>query len=67
MTRMTLEQIKEKLASLPEAEQDHLGAYLVHLRHMRDPGLRAELTRRIDDRDPAHWTSLEQLKERWKE
>jgi hypothetical protein len=64
---VTLEQIKKQLASLPEEQQDHLGAYLVHLRHMRDPLLRQELTRQIDDRDPARWVSLDQLKEHWKE
>ena len=64
---MTLEQIKEGLASLPEEQQDHVVAYVVHLRHLRDPQTRQELTRRIDDRDPSHWVSLDQLKERWKE
>jgi hypothetical protein len=32
-----MEQIKEKLASMPEEQQDHLAAYMVHLRHLRDP------------------------------
>ena len=64
---MTLEQIKEQLASMPEEEQDHVVAYVVHLRHMRDPLTRQELTRKLDDRDPAHWISVDQLKEQWKE
>jgi len=42
---MTLQKIKEQLASMPEEQQDHLVAYLVHLRHMRDPRAQQELTR----------------------
>jgi len=64
---MTLEQIKAQLAGMPEEEQDRVVAYLVHLRHTRDPLTRQELTRRIDDGNPAHWISVDQLKEHWKE
>jgi hypothetical protein len=62
---MTLEQIKAELASMPEKQQDHLAAYLVHLRHMRDPMVRHDLAQKIDDRDPSHWLSPDQLKESW--
>ena len=64
---MTLEEIKTGLANLPEEQQDHVVAYLVHLRHMRDPLNRQDLTRKLDDRDPSHWISVDQLKEHWKE
>jgi hypothetical protein len=64
---MTLEQIKEELAFLPADQLDHLAAYLAHLRHQRDPAYRQELARRIDDSDPAHWVSLDQLREHWKD
>ena len=64
---MTLEQIKQELASMPEEQQDHVVAYMVHLRRLRDSQARQELTRRIDDRDPSHWISVAQLKEHWKE
>ncbi len=64
---MSLDQIKEELANLPEAQQDHLAAYLLHLRHLRDPNSPQELRRKIDDRDPAHWISLDELRERWKD
>jgi hypothetical protein len=62
---MTLEQIKEELAGMPEDQQDHLVAYLVYLRHLRDPLTRHELARQIDDHDPSHWISPDQLRERW--
>ena len=64
---MTLDQIKEELTGMPEDQQDRLVAYLVHLRHLRDPVARQELTRKIDDHDPSHWVSLDQLRERWKD
>jgi len=64
---MTLQEIKEALQKMPEEQQDHLAAYLLHLRHLRDPGARQELTRRIADRGSSHWVSLDQLKEHWKE
>jgi len=59
--------MKEELAVMPQDQQDHLAAYLTHLRHLRDPEFRGDLRRRIDDRDPAHWVSLDQLRERWKD
>jgi hypothetical protein len=64
---MTLQEIKEELQKMPEGQQDHLAAYLLHLRRLRDPGAQQEITRRIDDRDPSHWVSLDQLREHWKE
>ena len=64
---MSLDQIKAELANLPAEQQDHLVAYVVHLRHLRDPLAGQETTRKIDDRDPAHWISVDQLKEHWKE
>jgi hypothetical protein len=64
---MTVEQIKAEVSNLPEAQQDHVVAYVVHLRHMREPSTRQELSRRMDDREPSHWISVDQLKEHWKE
>jgi hypothetical protein len=64
---MTLDQIKEELAGMPENQQDHLVAYLVHLRHLREPLARQELARKIDDHDPSHWVSFDQLREDWKD
>jgi hypothetical protein len=64
---MSINQIKEQMATLPEEQQDQLAAYLVHLRHLRDPQLRKEMAERIDDRDPSHWVTVEQLKQHWKE
>jgi hypothetical protein len=64
---MTIEQIKGEVAGMPEDQQDQLVAYLVHLRHLRDPSTRQELARKIDDHDPSHWISIDQLRESWKD
>ncbi len=64
---MSLEQIKNELAGMPATQQDHLAAYLVHLRHQKDAVLRREITERIDDRDPQHWLTMDALREKWKD
>ena len=62
---MTVEQIKSELASLSEEEQNHLAAYLAHLRHARDEATRQEITMRNADRDAANWVSPEELRKHW--
>jgi hypothetical protein len=64
---VSLEDIKNEMANMPQHHQDHLAAYLVHLRHQRDPKICAEIRSRIEDKDPANWVSLDELKERWKD
>src|SRR2546429_8578229 len=41
---MNLEEIKTKVTRMSEQQQDHLPAYLVHLRHTRDSRIRREIT-----------------------
>lgn len=62
---MTIEQIKAEVRGMSAAEQNHLAAFLTHLRHLRDDATRAEITRRIADQDPQHWVSPEELRKRW--
>ena len=64
---MSLDEIKAQLAGLPQTQQDHLAAYLVHLRHQRDAEARREITERIDDKNPDHWVPLSELREKWKD
>jgi hypothetical protein len=58
---MSLQEIKSGLAELPQAEQDQLAAYLVHLRHQRDAGLRHEISARLNDKNPDHWISVDNV------
>jgi hypothetical protein len=64
---VSVEQIKAELVDMPQEQQDQLAAFLVHLRHQRDPNVRREITNRIDDHNPANWLSLSELKEKWKD
>jgi len=64
---MSIKELEKELAGLTAKQQDRLAAYLVHLRHERDPKLRKELANRVNDRDPSHWVSLNELEKRWKE
>ena len=61
---MSLEQVKQEVAALAPAERRHLMGYLVSL-NLTDED-RAKLARKIDDRDPANWLTLEQLDEKLK-
>ena len=63
---MTVEELRKEIATLPGAEQDQLMAYLVHLRHQRDPEILREITRQLDQAGEEAWASLAELKERWK-
>ncbi|MBI4325382.1 MAG: hypothetical protein HY674_08975 [Chloroflexi bacterium] len=54
---MSVQEIKEKLATLPRKEQDELIAFLFHLRHVDDAEYQSHITRRLQDRNPAHWLS----------
>jgi hypothetical protein len=64
---MTIEEIKAQLARSAKAEQEHVMAYLVHLRHSRESAVKEEITRRMDDRDRSNWVTLDELEKRWKE
>lgn len=67
LCRVSLENIKTEIAGMPQEHQDQLAAYLVHLRHQRDPTILAEIRTKIEDKDPANWLSLDELKEKWKD
>jgi hypothetical protein len=59
---MSMAELMRAVASLPVAQQNELAAFLLHLRLQHDPAWRSEMTRRIDDKDPANWTTLEDWK-----
>jgi hypothetical protein len=52
-------EVMRVVAGLTAVEQNELAAFLLHLRLQQEPHWRADVARRIDDRDPSHWTSLE--------
>jgi len=56
---MSMAELMRAVSGLPPAQQNELAAFLLHLRLQHDPAWRTEMTRRIDDRDPTHWVSLD--------
>ena len=58
---MSVQEIKEKLATLPRTEQDQVIAYVFHLRHADDVSYQAELSRRMKDKDPSHWLTPDEF------
>lgn len=56
---MSVKEIKEQLAILPRQEQDEVVAYLFHLRHRDDPEYTREMERRLGDKNPENWLSID--------
>jgi hypothetical protein len=61
---MTVEQLKKEAEALSFEEKGQLVAYLMQLRNREDPEYRAEMRRRIEDKDPAHWLTPEEFESR---
>lgn len=59
---MDLAIIQKEVETLAPEEQDRLAAYLTVLRMKRSPAHAEELSRRLDDRNPDHWMTLDELK-----
>ncbi len=64
---MSIEQIKDAAAKLSAEKQKELIGFLLKLRNERDPEYRREMRSRLDDKDPTHWLTPEQLEARLKQ
>ncbi|MBK8035626.1 MAG: hypothetical protein IPK22_00605 [Verrucomicrobiaceae bacterium] len=62
---MSLAQLKHEAKELSPAEQGELMAFLASIQIASDDDIRADFTRKIDDKNPANWMSLDDLKQRW--
>jgi len=58
---MSVQEVKDGLAMLSQPQQDEVIAYVLLQREMEDPSFQADLARRMDDKDPSHWLTLEQF------
>ena len=58
---MSVQEIKDSLASLPRKEQDEVVAYLFHLRHADDVDYHSNISRRLEDKEPSHWLSPDEF------
>ena len=61
---MSFDLLKEQAAGLVPADRRRLIAYLVSLEDAQTTAYKAKLREKIDDKDPAHWLTQEQLDER---
>jgi hypothetical protein len=59
---MSMAELMREVEALPPEQQKQLAAFLLHLRLQHDDAWRTEMARRIDDKNPANWVSLEDLK-----
>jgi hypothetical protein len=61
---MSFEQLKAEAASLTPAQRRELIGHLVALGRKNDAAFRRVLAEKIDDKNPDHWVSLDELKRR---
>ena len=61
---MDLSEIKKEIEALDGPSQREMIGFLLSLQMRRDPEWRAELTRRLADRDPENWITLDDAEER---
>ena len=59
---MSMAELMQKVATLPLQQQNELAAFLLHLQLQHDTEWKSEMARRIDDKNPANWVSLENWK-----
>lgn len=64
---MSLVELKNEMEHLTPTERRHLTAHLVALERRTDPEFRRELTRKIDDKTPGRWLTVEEAESRLKE
>jgi hypothetical protein len=61
---MSLAQLKDEAAQLQSKEQRELIAFLIAQQTSRDDAFKKSLASKIDDRDPAHWVELDDVRKR---
>ncbi|HEY3900070.1 MAG TPA: hypothetical protein VGM54_15790 [Chthoniobacter sp.] len=58
---MGIQQLKAEAAALPDSERRELIAYLLALGGKRTAGYWDRIATKVEDRDPSHWVSEENL------
>lgn len=61
---MKIVELEKEIEGLNPRQQKRLMGFLLSLQVRRDRDYRKELTRRLDETDPAKWTPLQDLEER---
>ncbi len=61
---MSIDAIKQELSSLDHERRKEIISYLVAINQRDNAEYRAAMARKIDDKDPAHWLTLEEFEKR---
>jgi hypothetical protein len=61
---MSVMDLKKELIALSTAEQAEVAAFLFQLRRKDDAAYQAKIQRRLDDKDPSHWLTLNDFEKR---
>ncbi len=61
---MSVQEIKDTLATLPRKEQDEVIAFLFHLRHLKEGDYEGSVAHRFQDAEPTHWLSPDEFEHR---
>jgi hypothetical protein len=62
---MSLTQLKDQAAHLPHKERRELMAFLISLQTDEDEDFKKTLAAKIDNKNPANWVELDELKRRF--
>lgn len=61
---MSIAELKAEVDRLSPEEREHLAAYLKIRKQMQDKEFVKELSRKVDDKNPANWITLEEAEKR---
>jgi hypothetical protein len=61
---VSVAELKSELDRLSPEERRQISAYLYLEERMQDSEFQAEIGRKMDDKDPSHWVSLEEAEKR---
>lgn len=62
VSEMVLEELKSEVERLSPEERHELAAFLNKLRLENDEEFWKRVRRRMDDKDPAHWVNIDDIK-----
>ncbi len=61
---MSVEELEREMEGRADAERHRIMAYLVSIEDRKHADYMAKLARKIDDKDPSRWITLEELEKR---
>jgi hypothetical protein len=62
---MSVEELKHELANLDAGDRRNIMAYLISIEDQNDPEYLEKMACKIEDKNPAHWITLEELEKKF--